>query len=160
MTSCFKDIFGMALAALAFWACGSNYETSGNGEFDGYWQLEQMDTLATGGVTDMHDSLIFWAVQHRLVELCNRQPHPRGYGYMHFSVYYHFERTADTLRFLADPLPVVDKRTASIPDPYALLEEIQVYGFSRFDETFRVLQLDDDHMTLQSEVYRMYFRKY
>ena len=145
------------LAALSFGAC-SNFETSGNGAFDGYWQLEQTDTLSTGGITDMRDSLVFWAVQHRLIELCSRREAPKTLSPVHFSVFYHFERSGDSLRFLIDPLPVLDLRSAA--DPHATLQNVQPYGFSRLDEAFRVLQLDDDNMTLQSQTLRMHFRKY
>ena len=143
--------------AIVLGACGS-FETSGNGAFDGYWQLEQIDTLATGGSTDMHDRLVFWAVQHHVIELCDRHDNMQAYGPQHPWVFYHFERYADTLQFIADPRPVIDLRPEA--DPYAELEDVQFYGFSRFDETFRVLQLDDDHMILESLLYRMYFRKY
>mgnify|MGYP002855998719 CR=1 FL=1 len=145
------------LAALALGAC-SNFETSGNGAFDGYWQLEQTDTLSTGGTTDMRDSLVFWSVQHRLIELCCRLEDPRTLSPVRFSVFYHFERSGDSLRFLADPLPVLDLRSAA--DPYASMREVQPYGFTRLDEAFRMLLLDDDRMTLQSQSLRMYFRKY
>ena len=153
----------MLASVLTLGAC-SNYETSGNGDFDGYWQLETMDTLSTGGTTDMHDSLVFWAVQHHIIELCSRQADPQTLAYKYFSVFYHFERSGDTLHFIADSLgqpkdmPVIDLRSAA--DPYATFEQVKVYGFSRFDETFRVLQLDGDNMTLESQFYRMYFRKY
>ncbi len=146
----------LSLTAATFWAC-SNFETSGNGAFDGLWQLEQVDTLATGGSTDMHDELIFWAVQHRVIELRSPKLVADGSMLVRLAVYYHFERSGDTLQFLADPYPVLDLRPG---DPYAELKHVKAYGFSRFDETFLVLRLDDDHMTLQSQLYRMYFRKY
>ena len=146
----------MSLTAAAFWAC-SNFETSGNGAFDGLWQLEQVDTLATGGITDMHDELIFWAVQHRLIELRSPKMTADGSSLVRLSVFYHFKRSGDTLQFLADPYPVLDLRPE---DPNAELRQVQAYGFSRFDEKFTVLRLDDDHMTLESKLFRMYFRKY
>jgi len=151
------------LASTALSSC-SNFETSGNGDFDGYWQLETIDTLATGGTTDMHDSLVFWAVQHHLIELCSRQVEPATYSYKYFSVFYHFRRSGDTLHFIADSLsqpkdmPVIDLRSSL--DPYATIGQVRVYGLSRFDETFRILQLDSDEMTLESDVFRMHFRKY
>lgn len=144
-------------ATIVLGAC-SNFETSGNGVFDGYWQLERMDTLATGGTTDMHERLVFWAVQHHLIELCDRHEDTLKYGPTNVSVFYHFRRTDDSLHFIADPLPVTDNRAWA--DPYATLENVAVYGFSRFDEAFRMVQLDDDNMILQSKFYRMYFRKY
>lgn len=146
----------MSLTAAAFWAC-SNFETSGNGAFDGLWQLEQVDTLATGGITDMHDELIFWAVQHHLIELRSPKMTADGSSLVRLSVFYHFKRSGDTLQFLADPYPVLDLRPE---DPYAELRQVQAYGFSRFDEKFTVLRLDDNHMTLESKLFRMYFRKY
>lgn len=146
----------LSLAAATFWAC-SNFETSGNGDFGGFWQLEQVDTLATGGITDMHNDLIFWAVQHRLIELQCRQTNAASDGLLHLSVFYHFERSGDTLRFLADPLPVLDLRPE---DPYAELNRVTPYGLSRIDETFVILSLDSDHMTMQSELLRLHFRKY
>ena len=151
-----KAYFFMTLTAAAFWAC-SNYETSGNGAFDGLWQLEQVDTMATGGITDMHDELIFWAVQHRVLEMRCSKMTADGTAMVRLSVYYHFRRSGDTLQFLADPYPVLNLRPE---DPYAELKHVQAYGLSRFDETFQVLSLDDNHLTLQSELYRMYFRKY
>jgi len=105
----------------------------------------------------MHDELIFWAVQHRVIKLYCSKTNAEGNGLARLAVFYHFEREGDTLRFLADPYPVMDLRPN---DPYAELRQVQVYGFSRFDETFLVLHLDEDHMTLQSPLYRMYFRKY
>ena len=33
-------------------------ETSGNKQLDGYWQMSQVDTLATGGITDTREALI------------------------------------------------------------------------------------------------------
>lgn len=152
-----KPFVILILAAFLSATACSNFESSGNGDFDGFWQLERMDTLATGGSADMRERLIFWAVQHRLIELCDRHVDTVAYGPEHLPVFYHFERTADSLRFLADPLPVVDQRPY---DPYATLEHVKVFGFSRLDEAFRVLQLDDGHMTLQSQLYRMHFRKY
>lgn len=138
-------------------AC-SNFETSGNGAFDGFWQLEQVDTLSTGGTTDMHDRLVFWAVQHHLIELCDRHEDTLALGPVNASVFYHFKRTADSLHFLADPLPVTDNRFWA--DPYATLDQVRFYGFTRFDEAFLVIQMDDDRMTLQSQTLRLHFRKY
>lgn len=142
---------------VAFGAC-SNFETSGNGAFDGYWQLEQVDTLATGGTADMHDRLMFWAVQHHLIELCDRHEDTLTFGPVNASVFYHFSRSGDSLYFLADPFPVTDNRYWT--DPYATLEQVRFYGFSRFDEAFHVLQMDDDRMLLQSQLFRLHFRKY
>lgn len=156
--------FALSLITFITICACSNFESSGNGDFDGYWQLETIDTLATGSTTDMHDSLVFWAVQHHLIELCSRQVEPQTFSYKYFSVFYHFNRSGDMLHFIADSIgqpkdmPVIDLRGSL--DPYATIEQVQVYGFSRFDETFRILQLDNDNMTLESARFRMHFRKY
>ena len=44
-------------------------ETSGNKELDGYWQMCQVDTLATGGIADTHEALIYWGIQGNLLQI-------------------------------------------------------------------------------------------
>lgn len=43
-------------------------ETSDNGDLDGFWHLVEVDTLATGGVEDLHQSKMFWSFQMNLLQ--------------------------------------------------------------------------------------------
>ena len=56
----------LALGSLLF-SC--TLETSDNGKLDGFWKLTRVDTLATGGVLDLRESGIFWAVQMNLMSV-------------------------------------------------------------------------------------------
>ena len=44
-------------------------ETSGNEELDGYWQMNQVDTLSTGGVADTREALVYWGIQGKLLQI-------------------------------------------------------------------------------------------
>ena len=48
------------ILALCTFLVSCELETSGNKELDGYWQMCQVDTLATDGVTDTREALIYW----------------------------------------------------------------------------------------------------
>ena len=54
MKICARSIMALSAIALSmlFTACGIDFEGSDNGKLDGFWHLEKVDTLATGGVTD------------------------------------------------------------------------------------------------------------
>lgn len=44
-------------------------ETSDNGDFDGFWHLERVDTINTGNSADLSKDYIFWGVQDKLIQL-------------------------------------------------------------------------------------------
>ena len=55
---------GMALMVLAL--LGScELETSRNKKLDGYWRLQQIDSIGTGGVNTMQGKRLFWAIERR-----------------------------------------------------------------------------------------------
>lgn len=57
----------LATLATPFLLASCNVETSDNGPLDGFWHLERVDTLATGGSTDYHKGYVFWGVQKDLM---------------------------------------------------------------------------------------------
>ena len=57
------------LLALSIMLVSCELETSGNGSLDGYWQMTQVDTLASGGVADTRESFIYWGVQGKLLQI-------------------------------------------------------------------------------------------
>ena len=67
-------ITGMTLLLMA-----CELETSTNGDLDGFWQLTQVDTLATGAQTDMKATGVTWSFQGRIMELriANKQSDER-----------------------------------------------------------------------------------
>ena len=49
-----------AILTTALTLASCELETSDNGKFDGFWHLERVDTLATGGSLNLQQKRIFW----------------------------------------------------------------------------------------------------
>lgn len=146
-----KRLAYLFLAGALTGAC-SDFNTSGNGDLDGFWQLTQTDTLANGRSEDMRPRMLFWSVQAGLLKM--QDLHTQKDAYL--GIFFHFELKNDRLRVYD---PVVDDRTISdsiVTD----VRTVEFYGLNSLDETFRVLQLEETRMTLENESLRMYFRKY
>ena len=60
-----KSLLATLATTLLLASC--NVETSDNGPLDGFWHLERVDTLATGGTTDYSSGYVFWGVQKDLI---------------------------------------------------------------------------------------------
>ena len=60
-------------------------ETSDNGDLDGYWHLEQVDTLATGGKLNLSKERVFWGVQHKLIS-CEHHRHNGKFPWLLFPI--------------------------------------------------------------------------
>ena len=125
-------------------------ETSNNGKLDGFWQLTQLDTIATGGITDMREKNAFWAVQMHLLEV--KEPS----GNTSQNVIFRFERRGDSL--IINQPRYNDRRNGDpvITDP-SLLNK---HGIYHLREGFFVGRLDNNYMDLQSDRFRFHFRKY
>ena len=66
-------------------------DSSDNGDLDGFWHLESVDTLATGGRCDYSNQRVFWGVQHKLLTVNN---------YKGGSFNFRFSQTSDSLYYL------------------------------------------------------------
>lgn len=142
-----KIILFLLLTIVALTAC--DFEVSDNGDLDGYWQLSQLDTLATNGTTDMRNSGYFWAFQVKLMEITDVQGHQRN-------ILFRFDHTDNLLRIYD---PIADKRQISdsiITD----VSTLQPYGIEHLDETLTVEKLNSERMILTNQSYRFHFRKY
>lgn len=142
-----KLVYLFLSAFLVLTAC--DFETSDNGDLDGYWQLKQIDTLATNGTTDMRESGLFWAVQVRLLELRDIQSH-------NINILFRFDHTGNQLRIYD---PIADNRQISdsvITD----LSTLQPYGIEHADETLTIEKLNSECMILTNQSYRFHLRKY
>ena len=99
---------GVAAVAGLLMALGSlsscTLESSGNGDLDGYWHLESIDTLATGKTGDYSNRRFFWGIEHRLISVSDIDREGR-LGY-----YFRFEQTGDSL-FLGKAIRTTGTRT-------------------------------------------------
>lgn len=146
-----KKLFLLLAAGLFLvTSCGDLIETSGNGDLDGYWQLAQVDTLATGATKDMTDRKVFWGVQGKFLNVLDTHEAPL-YGYM-----FRFQHTADSL-LLSDAR--VNNREVSD----SLLTDVSVLrplGVNNLAEHFFVERLTGSRMVLRGKVIRLHFRKF
>lgn len=88
--------YNLLLFAVALLMLGSltscEMETSDNGKLDGFWHLEQIDTLATGGVGDYRNQRVFWGIEHKLISVSDYDTFGQWNGY-----YFRFNQTGDSL---------------------------------------------------------------
>lgn len=151
-----KYIF-MIIAALAVASC--DIETSDNGKLDGYWHLERVDTLATGGSADYSSQLAFWGTQYHLIAL-------RDLGQTgHKRFYLRFQQTADSLNITEayedhwHEDNQNDEVGGDIPVE-AVSDDLRFYGINNLPEGFAKERLDGSRMVLRSKTLRLTFRKF
>ena len=127
--------------------CGCELETTDNGDLDGYWHLEQVDSLAGQRSVDYGQSNIFWSIQFELLQLSNLEDNTIIYKL----VYDNHQLT------LANPC-MFDRA-----DGDTLVTNVEVlrqYGVNALQENFKVVTLESRTMVLESPVLRLHFRKY
>lgn len=149
-----KNILRNALVSAALLAgMGScTIETSDNGDLDGFWHLEAVDTLATGGHLDLKDSKVFWAVQMNLM-------HVQGYDER---FYFRFRQTGDSLVINS---PFVDHWHEDNGEeggdlPVSDVNTFSMYGINALEEPFYKEKLTGSKMILRSATLRLYFTKF
>lgn len=148
----------LAVVAIGLTAC--EIHTSNNGDLDGFWQLSQVDTLANNRSGDVRQRGVFWCVQADLLEMKDLHDMTANEELPHVSVFFRFKHEQGKLRLWE---PLADLRDESQEEPDSVVTSVSTiafYGLSRLDETFDVLRLDADCMTLASEKFRLHFRKY
>ncbi len=143
------------LAAGAFLATqtfvGCTIENIDNGDLDGFWHLEAMDTIDTGGRLDLSDEVLFWGFQAKLM-------HTQGASR---EFYFRFSHDGNTL-LLYDPYldgGHEDKENGGdtpVEDPTLL----QPYGIQTLADTFNVDALSSSKMILSTSQHRLYFTKF
>ena len=134
------------LSLLSFSSC--DLEMSDNGKLDGYWQLARVDTIGGGGC-DMVSSRIFWSVQLHLLQLSDHSG--RNSTYL-----LRFDQSETHLRVYEPYLSARNEGDQPLDDAVVL----QPYGIQSLDETFEILRLNDDHLSLRSSLLELSFNRY
>ena len=130
-----------------FFLVGCELETTDNGDLDGYWHLEWVDTLSSQRSIDYGQARIFWSIQFKLLQLSDLENNSIIYNL----VYDNHQLT------LADPY-MFDRA-----DGDTLVTDVEVlrrYGVNALQETMKVVSLQSDRMVLESPVLRLHFKKY
>lgn len=125
-------------------------ETHDNDKLDGFWHLESVDTIATGGVCDKSKDVVFWSVQSMFVEVSERSKVDNN------KYIFSFSHSNGKLSLFDARLSDRRKGDPEVEDPAVL----QPYGVSKLNETFEVTQLTGSKMQLKSETLLLVFRKF
>lgn len=148
-------LFGVLCLVSSLVSC--TFETSDNGDFDGYWHLERIDTLSTNGILDLSKEKIFWGVQYKLVS-CRYIKEDDTFSY-----YFRFRQTNDSIILYS---PYEDHwhqdngdNGGDIP-VYELNDIIRSLGINNLEEPFYKEKLKGDKMILTSKSLRLYFKKF
>jgi hypothetical protein len=144
-----KILYILTLCVL-FVSC--ELETSGNKELDGYWQMSQVDTLATGGIADTREALIYWGIQGKLLQIRFSE----NGKYLGEGLLFRFERGAYTLN-LSSP---IRHHLYETDEPIDDVEILKPFGIYDLEEVFSIEELNDDNMVLFNDELRLHFRRY
>lgn len=151
-----KRLFNTILATIALTTLAScEIETSDNGDFDGFWHLERVDTLATGGTLDLSKKRVFWGVQYKLISVYDIDKEGT------FGYYLRFKQTSDQI-VTHTPYKnnwhqdVENGGDHPIDDP----TQLAPYGINNLEEEFVKEKLDGGQMILRSKILRLKFKRF
>ena len=124
-------------------------EPSQNSSLDGFWHLENVDTLSTGGHLNVKQERRFWAFQVNLMQL-------NGYDEHSALILMRFEKTNKTLRCYA---PVNNDRAHDDPS-ITDVKSLQPFGINQLDETFNIEKLQTNTMILKGKNLCLTFKRF
>ena len=138
-----RKVFYILIAvALSLTAC--EFETSGNGNLDGLWKMQGVDTLASGKFVDLAQRQIAYSIQKDLLQLT-------GAG---TTVFCRFEHNGDSLI-------VYDPRANGTDNPAIdSIDVLRGYGITSLRQAFHIDALSGSRMILKTDELRLYFEKY
>ena len=139
---------------MAFSSC--EMETSKNGDLDGYWHLESIDTLENGGTGDFSARKVFWGIEHKLILIRDLNIGPFDGFYMRF------DQTGDSLL-----IPKAYRKNQNYHEgdddaPISAddMEVLRKYGINNLPEGFAKEALSGSKMILRSKTLRLKFKKF
>ena len=152
-----KGLLKTIIATLAIVSLAScEIETSDNGDFDGFWHLERVDTLATGGTCDLSKKRVFWGVQYNLISVYDTDKEGT------FGYYLRFTQTRDKI-VTKSPYKNnwhqdngEDGGDIPVDDP----TQLAPYGINNLEEEFVKEKLNGGQMILRSKTLRLKFKRF
>lgn len=142
----------LSILTLCLLVVSCELETSGNKELDGYWQMDQVDTLSTGGVADTREALVFWGVQGKLLQI----RYSENGTFLGEGLLFRFNQDDKHLTLFS---PVIH-HLYETDEPIDDVEILKPFGIFNLEEIFDIEELDDKEMVLTNDVLRLHFRRY
>lgn len=149
----------LATLATTLMLASCNVETSDNGPLDGFWHLEQIDTLATGGTTDYSSGYVFWGVQKDLIYIKDSSNGSVGAYYLRFN------QTQDSLHITKIYLDhghednPYHEQGGDIPVE-AIDRNLRFFGLNALPEHFKKEAINGNRMILSTKKLRLKFKKF
>lgn len=149
----------LATLATTLMLASCNVEASDNGPLDGFWHLEQVDTLATGGTTDYSSGYVFWGVQKDLIYIKDSSNGSVGAYYLRFS------QTQDSLHITKIYLDhghednPNHEQGGDIPVE-AIDRNLRFFGLNALPEHFKKEAINGNRMILSTKKLRLKFKKF
>ena len=152
-----KGLLKTIIATLAIVSLAScEIETSDNGDFDGFWHLERVDTLATGGTCDLSKKRVFWGVQYKLISVYDTDKEGT------FGYYLRFTQTRDKI-VTKSPYKNnwhLDNGEVGGDIPVDDPTQLAPYGINNLEEEFVKEKLNGGQMILRSKTLRLKFKRF
>ena len=142
----------LSILALSMLMVSCELETSGNKELDGYWQMNQVDTLATDGVADTREALVFWGIQNKLLQI----RFPDSGNFLGEGLFFRFNRDGNNLTLYSPVLHHLYETDEPIED----VEILKPFGIFNLEEVFYLEVLNDDYLVVSNDRLRLHFRRY
>ena len=137
---------------IPFVLASCDLETSDNGKLDGFWHLERVDTLATGGSFDMSSQKVFWSFNVKLLQLQGGAS----------PLLCRFNQVEDSL-ILYSPY-TNGGHEESLGEggnkPLTDASVLRDYGIEDLETHYKKEALDGSRMVLRSRCLRLVFRKF
>lgn len=140
-------IIGFFLVSIAVVSC--KLEPSDNGDLDGFWHMERIDTLKTGGSKYLAQERYFWSFQKHLMILTDKNGGENEY-------ILRFEHRDNQL-ILSDPF-IYDRPKGDVKVEDGTM--MKSFGVNKLKEVFAVETLTNNQMVLASDTLRIFFTKF
>lgn len=131
-------------------------ESSDNGDLDGFWHLESIDSLQSGKTVDVSNQKIFWGVEYKMIAA--RKENKVGESF-----YFRFEQTSDSLKITKVYIDHwhQDQGVDGGDIPLGVVtDNLRLYGVNAIPEGFAKEALSGSKMILRSKTVRLNFRKF
>ena len=142
----------LSILTLGILMVSCELETSGNKELDGYWQMDQVDTLSTCGVADTREALVFWGIQGKLLQIRFSE----GGNFLGEGLFFRFNRDGSYLTLHSPVLHHLYETDEPIED----VEILKPFGIFNLEEVFYLEGLNDDVLVVSNDNLRLHFRRY
>lgn len=147
-------VMAMWVTAMTFTSC--ELESSDNGDLDGYWHLESIDSIGSGVTVDMSQKRVFWGVEFKLISA-------KEFDLGKERMYFRFEQTSDSLKITKVYLDHWHQDNGDNGGDIPLEEvtsDLRYYGVNNIPEGFAKESLSGSKMILRSKSVRLKFKKF